>query len=73
VVQYYNAMQIGAFEVLDAKQRETEARREHVEALEDAWLARIDLESCSPARSSGSRRSTGRRRGAPMPAAQGGH
>ncbi len=44
VVQYYNAMQIGAFEVLEAKQRETDARREHVEALEEAWLARIDLE-----------------------------
>ncbi len=44
VVQYYNAMQIGAFEVLDAKQRETDARREFVDALREAWLARIDLD-----------------------------
>lgn len=74
VVQYYNAMQIGAFEVLDAKQRETEARREHVEALEDAWLARIDLEELLAGALVREPSVHGKTpAAAPMPAAQGGH
>ena len=40
----YNAMQIGVFDVLVAKQQEIEAARSYVETLRDAWLARIDLE-----------------------------
>lgn len=40
----YNAMQIGVFEVLAAKQQEIDAAREGVELLRDAWLARRDLE-----------------------------
>lgn len=39
----FNAMQIGAFDVLDAKVAEADARREHVETLAAAWLARLDL------------------------------
>jgi outer membrane protein, heavy metal efflux system len=42
-LQNFNAMQIGAFEVLRVKQQEAEAGREYVEGLRDAWLARLDL------------------------------
>jgi outer membrane protein TolC len=42
-MQTFNAMQIGAFDVLDAKEAEADARREHVQTLEAAWLARLDL------------------------------
>jgi len=40
----YNAMQVGAFEVLLAKQQELDAQREYVETLRLAWNARLDLE-----------------------------
>lgn len=43
-VQQYNAMQIGAFEVLTARQQEADAQREHIETARDAWLARLDLD-----------------------------
>lgn len=43
-LQNYNAMQIGAFEVLLAKQQEIEAGRQYVETLRDAHLARLDIE-----------------------------
>lgn len=42
-LQNFNAMQIGAFDVLRARQDEAEAGREFVETLRDAWLARLDL------------------------------
>jgi cobalt-zinc-cadmium efflux system outer membrane protein len=44
VIERYNAMQIGAFEVLLAKQQELDADREHVETLREAWLAYLDLQ-----------------------------
>jgi cobalt-zinc-cadmium efflux system outer membrane protein len=40
----YNAMQIGAFDVLAARRLELAAGREALELLEMAWLARLDLE-----------------------------
>lgn len=43
-LQNYNAMQIGAFEVLFAKRQEIAAGREYVETLRDGHLARLDLE-----------------------------
>lgn len=43
-LQDYNAMQIGAFDVLAQKQQQLAAVREHVTTLRDAWLARLDLE-----------------------------
>lgn len=43
-LQNYNAMQIGAFEVLLAKQQEIATGREYVETLRDGHLARLDLE-----------------------------
>lgn len=43
-LQNYNAMQIGAFDVLLARQQQIDAGREYIETLRDAWLARLDLE-----------------------------
>lgn len=40
----YNAMQIGVFDVLLAKQQEIETTHTYVETLRDAWIARVDLE-----------------------------
>ncbi len=40
----YNAMQVGAFQLLDAKQREIEAGGQYVEALRDYWIARTELD-----------------------------
>lgn len=42
--QEYNFMLIGAFELLLARQNEIAARREHVEALRDYWIALAALE-----------------------------
>lgn len=43
-VRNYNAMQIGAFEVLLRRQELSAAAREELSLLRDAWLARLDLE-----------------------------
>ncbi len=43
-LQNYNAMQIGVFDVLLAKQQEIEAGQEYIETLKDLSLARLDLE-----------------------------
>lgn len=40
----YNAMQIGVFELLVAKQQQIDAGRRYIDALEAYWLARVDLE-----------------------------
>ena len=40
----YNAMQIGVFQVLQAKRDEIETGRSYVETLTDYWLARTELE-----------------------------
>ena len=40
----YNAMQMGIFELLQAKQAEIDAGRDYVESLRDYWTARADLE-----------------------------
>jgi cobalt-zinc-cadmium efflux system outer membrane protein len=44
VLQQYNAMQVGVFDVLDVRRGELEAARATLHHLRDAWLARIDLE-----------------------------
>lgn len=44
VAQHYNAMQIGAFDVLDARKAQLADEREHVLVRRDALLARLDLE-----------------------------
>lgn len=40
----YNAMLVGAFELLAAKREEIGAGRQYVEALRDYWTARVELE-----------------------------
>ncbi|MDB6111268.1 MAG: czcC 1 [Pedosphaera sp.] len=40
----YNAMQIGTFELIAAKERELSTEREYVEAWRDYWIARAELE-----------------------------
>ena len=40
----YNAMQIGVFQLLQAKRDEIETGRNYVETLTDYWLARTELE-----------------------------
>lgn len=40
----YNGMQVGLYELLDAKEQQAEAERGHVEALRDYWVARAELE-----------------------------
>jgi len=40
----YNAMQIGLYELLAAKQAETETFRAYIEAVRDYWIARAELE-----------------------------
>lgn len=40
----YNAMQVGVFQLLVAKQQQIEAGRRYIEALHAYWLARTDLD-----------------------------
>ena len=42
--QQYNAMLLGAYQVIAAKQSEVSAYREYIEAVRDYWIARSDLE-----------------------------
>jgi outer membrane protein, heavy metal efflux system len=42
--QQYDAMLLGVYQLLQAKQAEFEAYREYIEALRDYWIARSDLE-----------------------------
>ncbi|MCB9492412.1 MAG: TolC family protein [Dehalococcoidia bacterium] len=44
ILDRYSMMQVGAFEVLEAKGHELDARREHVQTLAAAWRARLDVE-----------------------------
>jgi cobalt-zinc-cadmium efflux system outer membrane protein len=46
-MQQYDAMLLGTFPLLQAKQNEVNAYRELIEALRDYWLARADLERAS--------------------------
>jgi cobalt-zinc-cadmium efflux system outer membrane protein len=45
--QYYDAMLLGVYQLLAAKQSEVEAYRAYIEALRDYWIARADLELAS--------------------------
>ena len=42
--QQYDAMLLGVYQLIQAKQSEFEAYREYIEALRDYWIARSDLE-----------------------------
>lgn len=58
--EQYDAMLLGVYQLIQAKQNEFEAYREYIESLRDYWIARSDLE-----------RAVGRRLGAtPPPLAQ---
>jgi cobalt-zinc-cadmium efflux system outer membrane protein len=41
---HYNAMSVGAFDLLQARQNEIAAQRGYAEALRDFWIARAELE-----------------------------
>lgn len=55
---HYNAMQKSSFELLAAKERETRAERNTVEAVRDYWLAQVALERAVGGRIQGSMNST---------------
>jgi outer membrane protein, heavy metal efflux system len=42
--QHYDAMLLGVYQLLLAKQAEVNAYREYIEAVRDSWIARADLE-----------------------------
>lgn len=42
--EQYDAMLLGVYQLIQAKQAEYEAYREYIEALRDYWIARSDLE-----------------------------
>lgn len=62
----FNAMQLGVFQLLMAKQAQVEAGRQYVEALRDYWLARAELERAV----GGTLRDVATTQPATMPAAQ---
>ncbi|HEX6837658.1 MAG TPA: TolC family protein, partial [Polyangia bacterium] len=42
--EQYNAMLLGVYQLLQAKQNELQTYREYIEAVRDYWIARADLE-----------------------------
>jgi cobalt-zinc-cadmium efflux system outer membrane protein len=42
--EHYNAMLLGVYQLLQAKQNEINSYREYIEAVRDYWIARADLE-----------------------------
>ena len=59
---HYNAMQVGVFELLRAREQQIQAAIAYVDALLDYWLARTDLEQLLSGRvPSGEGVTTGRR------------
>ena len=59
---HYNAMQLGVFELLRAREQQIQAALAYVDTLLDYWLARTDLEQLMSGRiPSGEGVPTGRR------------
>lgn len=54
--EQYDAMLLGVYQLIQAKQSEYEAYREYIEALRDYWIARSDLERAIGARLDGTAR-----------------
>ena len=50
----YNAMLIGAFELLQSRQQQVEAGAQYIEAVRDYWLARTALDTLMAGRLRGS-------------------
>lgn len=48
--QRYNAMLLGVFQLLDARQAEIEGYRQYIEAVRDYWIARVELERAAGGR-----------------------
>ena len=48
--QHYDAMLLGVYQLLMAKQSEVNAYREYIEAVRDYWMARADLERATGGR-----------------------
>lgn len=48
--QQYNAMQLGVFELLQAKRAQIDAGRRYIDLLQDYWVARSTLESIASGR-----------------------
>jgi len=48
--EQYDAMLLGVYQLIQAKQAEFEAYREYIEALRDYWIARSDLERAAGTR-----------------------
>jgi len=48
--QNYDAMLLGVYQLLNAKQAEVNAYREYIEAVRDYWLFRVDLERATGGR-----------------------
>lgn len=72
-IRDYNAMQVGAFDVIVAKQRHLAAQSEAITVLRDAWRARLDLEELLAGRLNTTRSASfgheagAGRKGTPMP------
>jgi cobalt-zinc-cadmium efflux system outer membrane protein len=59
---HYNAMQVGVFELLRAREQQIQAAIAYVDALLDYWLARTDLDQLMSGRIQSSENiTTGRR------------
>jgi len=43
-LQHYDAMLLGAYQLLETRAEQIECQREYVEALHDHWVARSELE-----------------------------
>jgi outer membrane protein, heavy metal efflux system len=48
--QRYNAMLLGVFQLLEARQAEIEGYRQYIEAVRDYWIARVELERAAGGR-----------------------
>lgn len=51
--EQYNAMLLGVYQLLQAKQNELDSYRQYIEAVRDYWIARADLERAIGTRLSG--------------------
>jgi outer membrane protein, heavy metal efflux system len=56
--EHYDAMLLGVYQLIQARQSEFDAYREYIEALRDYWIARSDLERAIGGRLEGAAKST---------------
>jgi cobalt-zinc-cadmium efflux system outer membrane protein len=65
----YNAMQIGLYELLAAKQAQVDATRGYIQTVRDYWVARAELERALGGRVPAAPVPSGSAASAPAPAA----